>query len=125
MQSGAPMRAPALLATLTLLWAAPALASAPRREEPAQAVSALLEHERPAIQRCYERALKRRASEGELVLSLSVARSGRLRSAEVVHATRGHASVGRCVARHLQQARLPKLTEAATVEVPIHLRPQG
>jgi hypothetical protein len=109
---------PAALLALLLSTSAP-------RTEPEAAVRALVTQLRPALEACYEHGLKRGARSGEIVLALSVSRSGRWRGARVAEASRGQAAVGRCMARRLRESRLPPLSSSARLEVPIRLQPKG
>jgi hypothetical protein len=113
-----------ILAGLSVLLSVPAQGKRSTRVEPEAAVRSLLEQLQPDFRRCYEHTLKRQAEGGQIVVSLSVSRSGRWRSARLLEATRGQATVGRCIVGHLVQARLPRLTESARLEVPIRLRPR-
>lgn len=124
------MRAlPAIALLLGLAAAMPAEARGHAKKKakgpvaPAAAVHALVSRERPAIERCYELNLKRHASSGEVLIALTLDRSGAIRDAQLVRASKKQASVGRCIAGHLRAARLPRLTESAKVEVPIRLTP--
>jgi hypothetical protein len=115
---------PWLVLLLCLAAPIPAAAESVERVEPETAVRAALAELQPQFRRCYERSLKRRAAEGQVVLSLGVSRSGKWRHIRLKSASRGHAAVGRCIASRLFEAPLPRLTASARLEVPIRLRPQ-
>jgi outer membrane biosynthesis protein TonB len=87
-------------------------------------VSSSLRKQLPQIERCYERALRKRPQlEGRTVFSFTVNRRGAVQKVTRVSSTLGDRAVYRCSAAAIKKTRFPKpKRKPATVRLPLAYR---
>lgn len=86
-------------------------------------LKAALQRQRPSLDRCYDRELKREhPATGTVMIAMVVTRSGKVARAKIAHATPSQERVGACLAKKLTRMKLPKQRARVAVLVPIRLR---
>ncbi len=114
----------ASVCSASVLGAVAALAlSAPAEASVKSQLRAAIQKRQPALDRCYDRELKRdHPASGTVVIEMVVGRSGKVSSAKVARASRSQAQVSKCLAQKLKHMKLPRQTGRAVVQVPIRLQ---
>lgn len=91
--------------------------------DPADEVRKALKLKKGALERCYEMELKKQAAfDGFVVVSLSVAQSGKVLEAGVEEGNRRDSRVGACIVAQLKTMRLPAFEEDVELQIPIRLQ---
>lgn len=95
----------------------------PAPVEPDEALRAALRQHHTALERCYDRELRTRATfEGTMLISISVTADGRVVRASVEEAGPREAAVGACMVARIRELKLPRLSSDADVTLPIQLQ---
>lgn len=83
---------------------------------------AALQTHRPALERCYDRELKRaQPATGTVVIRMVVKKNGKVARTRLAQADEKQAPVAKCLAKKLKRVRLPKQRARVAVDVPLRL----
>lgn len=110
-----------------LPWAATALAAlcvgqAAEAGSLKRDLRAALQTHRPALERCYDRELKRaEPATGTVVIRMVVKKNGKVARTRLTQASEKQAPVAKCLAAKLKRVRLPKQRARVAVDVPLRL----